>query len=562
MSDKQLSYWDKRSVAIEENINKKSNKAIKEMELAYKSAMIKLQREIEVWYSKLAYNNKITYQEALKLLNDDELEEFKWTVEQYINNGMNNYSKEMLQKLKNASARVHIKKLDALKLIIDTELDGLSTYKQSFLDKLLKKTTDYTFSETIKQITGKIQRMDRYKISELLKRPWTPDNVSFSKRIWRNQKLLSQKLHRHLSESIITGRHVKEAVLKISKEMRVDLNRAKALVYTESSALSARAKLEAYKELGVTKYKIVAVMDYKTSPTCTIMNEKIFDITEYRIGETAPPFHVNCRTTTSPVLDDWEEEEEQEQDDEKEVNENGDDDLQNKEEDSIIEVEDTVNNWYYEMKVTDVPDDFKNDADIYNIEQGKEDFNKYLIQNEKAIGYLEDYTAEGSDAYYKLIKKHLNDIRIEEREIPRVKELIEGLDKITTSIPTNQSFVTYRGLNNTEYAEKLLNLKKGTEIIADHSFMSTSIDFNVAVGFTGTETANEFVYNGGTIMRILIKKGQKVGAYIAEHSEFENEAEFLLARNLKVKLIDCKKRKFKMGDQLFENYVVDLEVIE
>lgn len=567
MSDKnkQLSYWDKRSIAIEEKINKQSNKAIKDMELAYKSAIMKLQREIEIWYSKIGENNRITYQDALKLLKDDELEEFKWTVEQYIKNGKNQYSKEMIKQLKNASARVHIKKLDALKLIVDTELDGLSTYKQSFLDKLLNKTTDYTFSETIKQMTGKIQHMDRYKIRELLKRPWAPDRVTFSKRIWKNKKLLSQKLHRHLSESIITGQHVKDAVLKISKEMRVDLNRTRALVYTESSALSAQSKLEAYKELGVTKYKIVAVLDYKTSPTCTMMNEKVFDISEYRIGETAPPFHVNCRTTTSPVLDDWDEEdaerdnEELERDSDEEPNKNVDDDLQNVEDDSIIEMTDVYDVNYIPQPTGNnlIPSD---DVELFDVEQGKKNLNEYMIEKGDISSHIKDYTFEdfNGTSSYNYIREHLSGTYL--TNDPKIEELISILDDVTKSIPSSQTFYTYRGLKDMTILDRFKNLKKGSQLILDPSFMSTSVDMNRTLDFIGDfEYSNEPV---GIILRILVKKGQKVGAYISEHSSMEREMEFLMARNLNLKFKQYKKRKFKMGDYEFESYIVDLEVME
>ena len=37
------------------------------------------------------------------------------------------------------------------------------------------------------------------------------------------------------------------------------------------------------------------------------MDGKVFELKDYEIGTTAPPFHVNCRTTTIPYFDDEEE---------------------------------------------------------------------------------------------------------------------------------------------------------------------------------------------------------------------------------------------------------------
>ena len=83
----------------------------------YRRAINNVQSDIEIWYQRLADNNDISYSSAKKLLKANELEAFKWTVEQYIKVGKeSNVNGKWLKKLENASARYHISRLEALKI--------------------------------------------------------------------------------------------------------------------------------------------------------------------------------------------------------------------------------------------------------------------------------------------------------------------------------------------------------------------------------------------------------------------------------------------------------------
>ena len=57
------------------------------------------------------------------------------------------------------------------------------------------------------------------------------------------------------------------------------------------------------KDLGCEKYEVIATLDDRTSSICRSMDSKVFDMKDYQVGVTAPPFHVNCRTVTAPYYD-------------------------------------------------------------------------------------------------------------------------------------------------------------------------------------------------------------------------------------------------------------------
>ena len=59
-----------------------------------------------------------------------------------------------------------------------------------------------------------------------------------------------------------------------------------------------------YERMGVEKYQLVATLDLRTTEICISLDGKVFFVKDYERGVTAPPFHINCRTTTVPYYDD------------------------------------------------------------------------------------------------------------------------------------------------------------------------------------------------------------------------------------------------------------------
>ena len=73
---------------------------------------------------------------------------------------------------------------------------------------------------------------------------------------------------------------------------------------TESAAFSNEARKDCFKNLDVEKYVIVETLDGKTCDLCAQLDGKVYPMSEYAIGVTAPPFHPWCRGTTAPYFDD------------------------------------------------------------------------------------------------------------------------------------------------------------------------------------------------------------------------------------------------------------------
>lgn len=90
----------------------------------------------------------------------------------------------------------------------------------------------------------------------------------------------------------------------MSKALRASQNVTERLVQTESAFVASSSRKDSYAKLGIKEYNILSVLDLKTSELCREMDKKVFPLSAYEIGKTAPPFHPRCRTTTTPHIDD------------------------------------------------------------------------------------------------------------------------------------------------------------------------------------------------------------------------------------------------------------------
>ena len=103
---------------------------------------------------------------------------------------------------------------------------------------------------------------------------------------------------------LATGEAPDKAIAAISKRFNVSKQNAGRVVLTESAYFSSAAQKDCFNELGVEKYRIIGTLDAKTCTVCGSMDGKVFRMSEFKPGTTAPPFHPWCRCCTAPYFDD------------------------------------------------------------------------------------------------------------------------------------------------------------------------------------------------------------------------------------------------------------------
>ena len=308
---KNSEYWKNRFVEMKEATHQTSLKKTMDIQEQFDKSQKIIEEKINAWYQRYANNNNISLLEARKSLNDKELKELKWDVEEYIKKGRENaFSGEWVKKLENASAKAHISRLEALELQCrqqaETAFGNLNDEVSKHIKDVYKNSYYRTAFEIQKGVGvgSSFATLNDKLIEKVVNKPWLADGKNFSDRIWGNKTQLINQLHTSLSQMCITGAGPDKAISQIASKMNVSKANAGRLVMTESAYFSSTAQKECFKKLDVERYEIVATLDGHTSDICQEMDGKVFKMSEYEEGVTAPPFHVNCRSCTAPYFDD------------------------------------------------------------------------------------------------------------------------------------------------------------------------------------------------------------------------------------------------------------------
>lgn len=307
---KNKEYWKKRMKALEERQYQKSTAFFQDVQEQYRCAINETVRDIEHWYQRLADNNGISLAAAKRLLKKDELEEFRWSIGQYIKAGQENaVNQRWMKELENASAKYHISYLQAMKFQMQQHVELLAAEFEGGMTAFLNQSYGEQFYHMAFEVakgTGigsNLSQIDMRKVELLLKKPWAQDGKNFSNRIWADKDKLIGRLHTELSQSMIRGSAPDKAIENLSKAMNVSRKQAGRLVMTESAALSARAQQDCFRELGVKEFEVIETLDGITCEYCKDMDGKHFSMSDFRIGETAPPFHPYCRGCICPYFE-------------------------------------------------------------------------------------------------------------------------------------------------------------------------------------------------------------------------------------------------------------------
>jgi SPP1 gp7 family putative phage head morphogenesis protein len=308
---KHSDYWRARFEQLEEAQLKKGLVYYDDLDREYSKAFEAIEEKIDKWYRRFAKNNEISLAEAKHLLNTDELKEFKWDVHEYIKYGQENAINGVwMKQLENASARVHISRLESLKLQMQQQVEALYGKQADGVDKTMRDIYSDSYYHTAYEIQRgfnvgyDLQKLDNRQISSVMSKPWTPDGKNFSDRIWTAKDQLVNTLHTELTQAIIRGDGPDKAIKTIKKKFNTSKYNAGRLVTTESAFFASAAQRDCFNKLSVDRYEIVATLDGKTSEICQELDGKVFSMKDYEPGVTAPPFHCWCRTVTAPYFDD------------------------------------------------------------------------------------------------------------------------------------------------------------------------------------------------------------------------------------------------------------------
>ncbi len=311
---KNREYWRHRSQMLEEAKHEKNKRYIVNLYKIIERGKKKCIEIISNWYARIAKNNEVGISEAKKLLDRNELAEFKWDVNEYIKKAEENErNKKWVKQLENASAKRHISKYDELMLRIQAAEEEMFAEYAGKVTECLEDVYISSYTQGLYEYgvkTNSIGAFDsvyinKKKLDSVLRNPWASDEKIFSDRIWKKKEQLINDLQQEIGRNIILGKSPADSIDYIEKKHEVTKSQAENLVQTETAFIHESAQQDVYEDLESEQYEILAVLDFKTSKICQEMDGKIFDTKDFQVGTNAPPFHPRCRTTTVPYDELW-----------------------------------------------------------------------------------------------------------------------------------------------------------------------------------------------------------------------------------------------------------------
>lgn len=305
------SYWTQRAAAREADAQAIADIYLADMKKQFKQKERHLKRQTESFYARYGDDIGVSKAQARKRLTADELEDFVALDLEPFRALSIQGNPEYDDLLNRASYRRRISRLEAEAMRLEMQVydlygntDGIETLAKSGMG-MIYETGFYGTHFDIAKVVGavEIKRIAPRAMKEILAYNWS--GKEFSKRIWGHQKRTQTKIRAALVQGVNLGRHSSVVARDIAKALDVSYNQAEALVRTETTFFHEMASQESYKEAGIERYEILATLDSRTSQICREQDGRVYKQKEYEPGKNAPPFHVRCRSTTVPVIDDY-----------------------------------------------------------------------------------------------------------------------------------------------------------------------------------------------------------------------------------------------------------------
>ena len=303
---KSRDYWVKRARLREEQSTRAGWQLTADMYQAYETALKEIKRDISEFYVKYAKKYGLTYEEAAKVLNRKEMQEWKKTLEEYqqqIDAVSDPEAKRFLQmQLDALSYNSRITRLDALAAQIDQELGklfdkGVQQCKEAFGDNFTESY--YKKHYDIQQRAGfahEIAAINPKKVESVLSYPWS--GAVFSDRLWQNKQVLSYNLKNTLTQGLIRGKSIAEMTKELSDKTGSSFKAAETLIRTETAHIHNEADRSAYIDADVEEYEYLCGLDERTCEVCGALDGQHFKVSEAQPGVNFPTMHPNCRCTT------------------------------------------------------------------------------------------------------------------------------------------------------------------------------------------------------------------------------------------------------------------------
>lgn len=293
-------YWEQRQEQKFLAGEKKVVEYYKGLERAFEQSKKEIQKVINEFYGRYATENGLSFTAAQRALGNEEIGDLKKFIA-LVNENMGKYNQE----LNNMSFKARITRYQALEKQINALLQQLYAIEYQYKgEDVLKNVYSDTYYKTwfdFDQYRGfrqEFAQINPISVEELIKYPF--NGADFSTRLWKQKDHMLQQLTESITTMLIQGKNPQTLAGDFAKKFDTKKFEAYRLLHTEGAFMIEQGTLAAYKEEVVTKYKILATLDHRTSDICRGEDGEVYDVDKAITGVNYPPFHIFCRTTTTP----------------------------------------------------------------------------------------------------------------------------------------------------------------------------------------------------------------------------------------------------------------------
>ncbi|MBO0447941.1 minor capsid protein [Enterococcus sp. MJM12] len=321
--NKKLSYWQKRALEDEKLINDGAKQVEKTIISAYRQAQEYLTQKAKELFKRAQVKTGYEEAELKTLLNEtvpvEQLVELQRLAKDISDPNIQASAKKRLDTLaiKHRISRAEDLKAKAhlvTRQIADIQLSESTDY---FVDAIHKAYQREQANVSIQKLEAKGVQLEIWNQSDwenaqhefkqlstketrnILESHWHGSN--YSKRIWNDTDKLAKRLEELFTVEALAGMSQQEMVRAISKEFNTSIGIAQRLIRTEANYMANQAKLKSWVDNGVEYYRLVVVLDFRTSSICQSKSKenKRYKVSKAVVNGAAgnyPPFHPWCRT--------------------------------------------------------------------------------------------------------------------------------------------------------------------------------------------------------------------------------------------------------------------------
>nr|DAN52583.1 MAG TPA: minor capsid protein [Caudoviricetes sp.] len=300
-------YWEKRQLAREELSFNKGSQVYEEYVKILKESKKEIDDKIAQLYGRYQGELKklgVDKIQASTLLRGSEYKQWRYDIGKYVKE-IERLKKtnpvefrKLSVELETLAYRSRISRLDSLKAGIDYELIQAGEKINNKVTDTLTEVYNDTYTSLTEDLNFKKGVISSGTVKMALEQEWSGSN--YSSRIWSNTDNLAKAIKNEVLIGLNKGINYRTMSQNIAKKFETSYKNAERLVRTETNYIQNQATLMGYTDAGVVKYQFLAILDSRTSHTCSDLNGEVFKTENATEGENYPPMHPNCRSTTVP----------------------------------------------------------------------------------------------------------------------------------------------------------------------------------------------------------------------------------------------------------------------